>query len=928
MNRSHPPFPAGARGAALIVTLSVLVLVTVLLVGLCATLRLERGAAASHFERTRAELFAGYGVEEVIATLQTETVDPDRYWISQPGRIVAGNPGTERRLHSGAATQADAAELNVRTLLDSGYLVSGKAESASGEPISMPVNWIYLFEEEDVPPGPDPSAGTVVGRYAYWSDDESAKINFNLAWSRSAANPNPYSHPSRVNLAAVLAPALSSYERAEELARAVHFFRATPAPPDPIPDAALYGSVRRTFFDTREDVFRIGAADAGLAAELRDAFEAARFEVTHYNSEPDVTFFNEPRIVLTTRAAKAGGRPFLDILTSANADPGVLTSLNKNKLTATVQRLISYLKRTDWPMAPGSSFQQKYYGDSEERLTQLAVNIIDYVRSAESERRIVEPIRGTVDESGAFSVNPTGSADNTYLGVTRAPMITEMAFWMSDETETRATEQGEKALYPCKFFIEIYLPEHYGLDEIPLVGDVEPTVAGDQLWGIYNYESRNAGTVYYDGGGRRLNSTPGETPNRGGIVLGAIEGGVLPYVLGGKTTLKAGEYATIVHDVYRELSYTKRSSIYLKAQLRLGEETQDGFHHPSAIRISSAPNASPGGAAAVPGIVYTIGAPPIAPEAITSVQCDDPRVNIVAQDWTRYGQPANTLAGFHTTGENSVSRVGKAPESGITPQQDTDAQGRISRASLRMPAPRNTPGNPRGQVESAGELGFIHTGIEHRNSDAGVPWRTLRLQPTAGADGTQVPDWAFMDLFSAPMAIPESGAHLYAPFKTGRGGRVNLNIRAVPFADLERVRPLIAILQGSREDTDDPEAVVSAEEALEIARNIDTRKLADDGVAYGYPDGYDSPGEVVEIAGVADGGEASEERVRQISDLITIRSNVFTVYTIGQAMRQSPDGKRVVTGEQRQQVMIERYRPDPAKAELRFRTLYVRNLNP
>jgi len=28
------------------------------------------------------------------------------------------------------------------------------------------------------------------------------------------------------------------------------------------------------------------------------------------------------------------------------------------------------------------------------------------------------------------------------------------------------------------------------------------------------------------------------------------------------------------------------------------------------------------------------------------------------------------------------------------------------------------------------------------------------------------------------------------------------------------------------------------------------------------------------------------------------------------------------------QVMIERHRPDPARAELRFRTLYVRNLNP
>jgi hypothetical protein len=72
-------------------------------------------------------------------------------------------------------------------------------------------------------------------------------------------------------------------------------------------------------------------------------------------------------------------------------------------------------------------------------------------------------------------------------------------------------------------------------------------------------------------------------------------------------------------------------------------------------------------------------------------------------------------------------------------------------------------------------------------------------------------------------------------------------------------------------------------------------------------------------------GEASEQLVREVANLITSRGNVFSVYTIGQALKQTPAGQLVVTGEQRQQGMIERY-SDAAK--VRFRSLYFRNLTP
>ncbi len=88
---------------------------------------------------------------------------------------------------------------------------------------------------------------------------------------------------------------------------------------------------------------------------------------------------------------------------------------------------------------------------------------------------------------------------------------------------------------------------------------------------------------------------------------------------------------------------------------------------------------------------------------------------------------------------------------------------------------------------------------------------------------------------------------------------------------------------------------------------------------------YYSPGGVVEIEGVADGGEKSEELVRQIANLTTARGNVFSVYTVGQAIKQTPAGKLIVSGEQRMQAMIERY---VDAGVVRFAPVYTRSLTP
>jgi hypothetical protein len=250
-----------------------------------------------------------------------------------------------------------------------------------------------------------------------------------------------------------------------------------------------------------------------------------------------------------------------------------------------------------------------------------------------------------------------------------------------------------------------------------------------------------------------------------------------------------------------------------------------------------------------------------------------------------------------------------------------------------MPGPKGSVSNPNGVVSSTGELGYIHTGMQVTTTgSAGVPWRTVRLQPSK-LDSSVVPDWAFMDLFTAPITVNSMAKTLFAPHDTATGGRVNINAWAepatsgtTPFGG-SRILPLEAVLLGVRNNAADSTKVLSSGSAEQVANNIYNRLTATNGKLFGYTNGYFSQGEIVEIKGVADQGEASEETVRQIANLVTARGNVFSIYTIGQSVKQTAQGKLVVTAENRPQALIERSLA-PSTQKVRFKTVYSRPLTP
>ncbi|HEX4084238.1 MAG TPA: hypothetical protein VHY22_04955, partial [Chthoniobacteraceae bacterium] len=956
MKKPHLP----RRGIALVLVLVFLVMITVLAVGLSAMMRIERPAASSHFEKARATQLAQQGVEAVVGLLDQNTTS--QYWISQPGRLIVTS-GTASASATAAPVQnplqmviplstgttamptltpqppnPQLVDLNVTTLQDPTSRVVTGAEALPNP--AMQVNWVYLTRDgtpsvtladnSGATPAalqwianpafqPDAQKNPIVGRYAYWADDESTKVNENIAWGRSeVGNSSPQGDPTNVSLTA-----LASFSAT--MANALHLF---------VTADGTYSSVNR-FYDTPKA--------ARVVTSATDALASNDFEMTYYSHDPGTTFFNQPRIVLTTRPDRAGwtynkqtGKwvgqngqsgdpvllpngqlsptsgtpPYLRILNNEGTqvqpgtipgaykalDPGYYPNMENSdyscpRLNDTINFLVAYLQRTDWPMTSStSSFQSKYYSNypaanQAARLAQIAINIIDYVRSEESPDPVVPPLRiNATVSSGSTTYTFQNIANtipaSTYVGNTRMPFFTEVGAYLDKVTDPKAPQM--------RAAVELYWPPSYQI----------PTPINVTSLGIYITDLNN--TAVHADTTPLTTTASGDQPSS--TTLPAANGN--PYITVNLPISYGTATATGTFNWRVALSYIVNGSSYMRTDV--------------APLVTSNYNGS-GPSAAGPTVTlanYDLHIP-FDPSwnrpQMQTLECDDPRVNFQGRIWKLCANGSNTL------GQQNTAWTAGTPATGAySPQQDADAAGNISTASFYMPAPAGTGSNTLGYVTSVGDLGYIDTGIESNdygfqdptNPDSplipyplSVPWRTLRLQPNNYPDTSVVPDWALMDLFTVPSVRPNA-APVYAPHGTMVGGRVNLNSTAEPFygsTGLEHTLPLAAVLQGCGTTTGGS-AKLSPSAALGLASNlvndVNGQELAsgngNTGKAYGVPAGwpqsaplpYVSPGEICEIKGIADGGEASEEMVREAGNLLTVRGDVFTVYSVGQALKE------------------------------------------
>ncbi len=805
------------RGAALITVLAVVVLATILVVGLTVAMRMDRQASYYHLERERATLMAREGVETARALLRAATATNSLSWISQPGRIVTATQSFD--LSSGGGSTGATGLLAAANLNRLTWQGNDRILDPQGGDLSL--QWIYVrrdgSRETNQNPGAQPN-NPVIGRYAYWVDDESTRVNLNTAWERQGnPNTNTLAAPSIVSLVALgLTPAQA---------------------------LEVYASATNRAFNTPFEALNLSG--------LTNILSTNRFLITHYTQDSDLNPWGEPKMVLTTQKNQANGNTnFLDILNVDNTDPGFGANVSATKTVQILSKLVGYLSQTNWPYAPGSSFATKYYPSNTNRVWQLAADILDYVRSAESSNVFLMPTRGDPTGAGGFTYG-NFSGTNSIIGTVRHPMITEVGVRVGDRI-TNSTR------YELKYTFEMYLPTNFGVDSYALNGrDVPLLVTGN-----------------------------------GGLTNRILPGQAIPAVL------LPGQFAKITQDFAPGVLPGPAGARPTNVGMRLAPTAQTGGN------VEIAPLNSAG--------AFFINCPvdsdpSVSIDNISSAEVNDPRVNKNQANWIpRSGNS------FGAANAIWMQQLASQP----FPPQDMDG-GAVSAASLRMPYPKGHANNPSGLISSPVELGYISTGIEAANAN-GVPWRSVRLQPTANAPTNVVPDWALLDLFSAPIStngISASLQKLYTPHENTVAGRINLNAGSFqPFTNLARTDALNALFTNV---TGAPADIVSY---------VEQRELASAGQTFGATNLIDSVGELAEIRGISDGGESSEQTIlRQVVRQATVRGNVFSIYSIGQALKETPSGTFVINGEKMLQTMIERYTDGAAP---KYRVVYWREINP
>jgi hypothetical protein len=191
-HNASPAVSRSAGGSALIVTLVVLVLITILVVSLSSMVGLERATTHESFENQRARELANVAVDEVAATLR-DNIPTNNLWAVAPGRLTYFTSQTVTTTvslcsgqASGATSSTGQVDLNAPILGSSptSYPIISPNTEYTAAP-QMPMGWVEVLQDGTlVRPGTASSTSAsnpVIGRYAYWVDTETSKANINTA---------------------------------------------------------------------------------------------------------------------------------------------------------------------------------------------------------------------------------------------------------------------------------------------------------------------------------------------------------------------------------------------------------------------------------------------------------------------------------------------------------------------------------------------------------------------------------------------------------------------------------------------------------------------------------------------------------------------------------------------------------------------------
>lgn len=593
-------FSRSRRGAALIIALAIMVLVLALVVGILSRVSTERSAAGGYASSVGARLLADTAVQLVQAQIDTATSGGTTMaWASQPGLIRtfnnSGEPAKSYKLYSSNTMQmvgalnpaTEAAELSewfnnpalytdinmpvdtnfdgtpdIWPILDPAAAGSVEGFAITGAPTGkylgiqnaapMPVRWLYVLKDgQVVAPTATGSVASIdaatdtnpiVGRIAFWTDDETCKVNVNTAsegtyWdvpkfvNITDQNLGIYQpvknefqgypgHPAGVSLSTVFPNLVGEsqatandkvYALTPRIAAGGSLNLTKPATdtlaPVTFDQDRLYANDDELIFNKDRQ------ANNGLtSAEI----ERAKFFITTTSRAPEVNLFNLPKVVcwpihsdaLSHRSAFDKLIAFCGTLNGAQ-----YYFQRKNKDSSTEdyteiirnQELYSYLQAlTDRPIPGfGGSLRAKLGADRDQILTE----IFDYIRITNlNDQNFTDKSKQFAPGTGNRTIGQ-GEVVPITIGSTRGfgryVTISEVGLWLictadpmtvasNDPTTNKTLATGtplvmdtpvntKQLRIEAALILDPFTPMH---GFVPMHPDIEITIEGLENWTI------------------------------------------------------------------------------------------------------------------------------------------------------------------------------------------------------------------------------------------------------------------------------------------------------------------------------------------------------------------------------------------------------------------------------------------------------------
>ncbi len=319
-------------GSALVMTLVIIVLITVVTVGYLASVMLETKTAGASLDQERAYGVAMIGVHEAMSRVRDAlgpwddpyknfaTNAPPFYWSLSPGRITRWsyaslNPQTNFALFSESAG-TNLVNLN-RPLADGSYPIIG-----GGSPPDVSVKWANVLRDPSQTAG---SNNAIIGRYAFWVDDEGAKININTAdgTEKYTTNSLGVGSPSEVSLEVLFAGTNGK-----------------------VPSKEIVRMARTNGFRSQQEILSATNVTSGV-------YTNNVFSLTTYSRSPELNVFGQPRLALSPLLGDAG-------YTTGNMVLNSLTLLPAREIYPTPSQLPDYVVTSPYDEVPNAPRYQPW----------------------------------------------------------------------------------------------------------------------------------------------------------------------------------------------------------------------------------------------------------------------------------------------------------------------------------------------------------------------------------------------------------------------------------------------------------------------------------------------------------------------------------------------------------------------------------------